>query len=60
METARRIVLIVLLALPLVALAQGHTVTEAYAGRLVAAAVAQTRSSVTYDGSVSDDSLSRW
>ena len=30
---------------------QGHTMPEAYVQRLVAAAVAQTRSSVTYDGS---------
>jgi uncharacterized protein YijF (DUF1287 family) len=40
-----------LLALPLSALAQGPELTEARAGRLVAAAVAQTRSRVSYDGS---------
>ena len=44
-------ILIVLLALPPAALAQGQATTEAHAGKLVAAAIAQTRSSVTYDGS---------
>ena len=44
-------IVIVLLALPQAALAQGQPLTEAHAGKLVAAAVAQTRSSVTYDGS---------
>jgi uncharacterized protein YijF (DUF1287 family) len=47
----RRSSLSLLLALPLSALAQGPELTEARAGRLVAAAVAQTRSRVSYDGS---------
>jgi uncharacterized protein YijF (DUF1287 family) len=49
--TGRQIVLIALLSLPRTLVAQGHAMTEAQAGRLVGAAVAQTRSSVTYDGS---------
>ena len=50
LDWSRRI-LIVLLALPPAALAQGQAMTDAHAGKLVAAAIAQTRSSVTYDGS---------
>ncbi len=46
-----RSVLMIVLALPPPVLAQGHAMTEAYARQLVAAAVAQTRSSVAYDGS---------
>jgi uncharacterized protein YijF (DUF1287 family) len=49
--TAGRIVLMPLLALPNATLAQGQAMTGPRAGQLVAAAVAQTRSSVTYDGS---------
>jgi uncharacterized protein len=43
--------LILLLVLPHVALAQGRATADARAEQLVAAAVAQTRSRVTYDGS---------
>lgn len=40
-----------MLALPAAALAQGHSMAEAYAKELVAAAVAQTGARATYDGS---------
>lgn len=42
---------IVLLALPCAAAAQSSAASDSYADRLVAAAVAQTRSRVAYDGS---------
>jgi uncharacterized protein len=41
----------ILLVLPQLTLAQGHPMTEVQAGRLVAAAVTQTHTNVTYDGS---------
>jgi len=50
-RAAWRTLLLVLLVIPKGALAQGHPTAESYAERLVAAAVEQTRSSVTYDGS---------
>lgn len=46
-----RTVVLALVVSPPLALAQGHEMAEAYAGRLIAAALEQTRSSVTYDGS---------
>jgi uncharacterized protein YijF (DUF1287 family) len=48
---AGHMVLILLLSLPHAAYPQGHSMTAAQAERLVAAAVAQTSMSVTYDGS---------
>ena len=51
MRTATRTVLVVLLALPHGTFGQGRAGSEAQADRLVAAAIAQTRSSVVYDGS---------
>lgn len=51
MRTARRTVLLVLLALPQSAVGQRPARSESHAEQLVAAAVAQARSSVTYDGS---------
>ena len=50
-RTARRIVLLFVLALTQVAFGQQSVRSEALAERLVAAAIAQTRSRVTYDGS---------
>jgi uncharacterized protein YijF (DUF1287 family) len=46
-----RIAIIVLLAAPYAPLAQAPVLSDATAARLVAGAVAQTRSPVTYDGS---------
>jgi hypothetical protein len=49
-STAKLILLVTLLT-PTSAVAQGHTLSDPYAQRLVAAALEQTRSSVVYDGS---------
>ena len=51
MRTATRTVLLLLLALSEVVAGQGSARSGAYVDQLVAAAVAQTRSRVTYDGS---------
>ena len=50
-QIAARTVLVMLLALPQGAWGQGTAGANAYADRLVAAAIAQTRTRVTYDGS---------
>jgi uncharacterized protein len=50
MRTARATVLLALVGARAVS-GQGHAMPEAYVQRLVAAAVEQTRASVTYDGS---------
>ena len=51
LHSASRTILTILVALPQALGGQGATRPEAYADRLVAAAVAQTRSGVTCDGS---------